>query len=120
MKLSIGLGVMSSRVEYKSNLGFEPKALVSAFNFTAMKASVEVSFYPLADEFIPRVWNFIAELKKSPEVEVQTNPLSTHLHGDLSLVLSVTTQAIENSFGSGNEGAVVLKVLPGDAREWED
>ena len=85
-----------------------------------MKASVEVSFYPLTDHYIPRVWDFIAELKKSPEVEVQTNPLSTHLYGDLSSVLAVTAQAIENSFGSGNEGAVVLKVLPGDAREWED
>ena len=82
-----------------------------------MKASVEVSFYPLADAYIPRVWEFITELKKSPEVEVQTNALSTHLHGNLASVLAVVSQAIEVSFGAGNEGAVVLKVLPGDARE---
>ena len=83
----------------------------------AMKASVEVSFYPLADAYIPRVWEFIRELKKSPEVEVQTNALSTHLHGNLASVLAVVSQAIEVSFGAGNEGAVILKVLPGDARE---
>ena len=51
------------------------------------------------------------------EMCIRDSALSTHLHGNLASVLAVVSQAIEVSFGAGNEGAVVLKVLPGDARE---
>lgn len=81
-----------------------------------MKVSVEVSKYPLSDTYIPKVLAFIDCLNGHPEVEVLTNALSTHLHGDLDVIMGLLTEATRASFGEGVAGAVIIKVLPGDAR----
>ena len=47
-----------------------------------MEASVDISLYPLKDEFIPAVADFIDRISAYPGVNVVRNDLSTQLFGD--------------------------------------
>ena len=42
-----------------------------------MKISVDISYYPLKDEFIPHVLDFIDRMNKYDTLTVQTNGMST-------------------------------------------
>ena len=42
-----------------------------------MKTSVDISLYPLADEYIPAIKEFIERVQKYPDVSVVRNDLST-------------------------------------------
>jgi len=47
-----------------------------------MQISVELSCYPLADDFIPMISNFIKKINQHPEVTAITNTMSTQLFGE--------------------------------------
>ncbi len=48
-----------------------------------MQISIEVSLYPLSENFIPPIDNFISCLKKYDIIEIRTNNMSTQLFGEL-------------------------------------
>ena len=48
-----------------------------------MRISVEISMYPLKDEYIPGIQAFIDRLNKYPELKVITNTMSTQVFGGL-------------------------------------
>ena len=54
-----------------------------------MKLSVEISMYPLKDEFIPAIQNFIDRLNTHPALQVLTNTMSTQVFGDYDAVMDV-------------------------------
>ncbi|MBT6059190.1 MAG: hypothetical protein HOG51_14220, partial [Gammaproteobacteria bacterium] len=54
-----------------------------------MKASVDISLYPLADEYIPAIKEFIERVQQYPEVAVVRNDLSTQLYGDYEQIMDL-------------------------------
>ena len=50
-----------------------------------MQISIEVSLYPLNENFISPIDNFISCLKKYDSIEVRTNNMSTQLFGELMI-----------------------------------
>jgi len=54
-----------------------------------MKASVDISLYPLADEYIPAIKEFIDRVQKYPEIAVIRNDLSTQLYGDYEQIMDL-------------------------------
>ena len=78
-----------------------------------MRAAVEISMYPLAREYRPLIQAFIDRLNTHPELEVDTNALSTQIWGDLDRVLAILAAEMERTAAAGPQTVFVMKVLPG-------
>lgn len=75
-----------------------------------MKTSIEISYYPLQEEFKEPIKRFIANLEKQPGVEVKRNSISTQVFGEYDAVMSATTRCIKEAFELPNS-IFVLKVM---------
>lgn len=76
-----------------------------------MQTLIDVSLYPLADEFIPAIDEFIARLNERPELAVHTNPVSTRIGGDFEAVWDALKAEIRGTFEREGKAVFVLKVL---------
>lgn len=75
-----------------------------------MKTSVELSFYPLQDEFKPAVKAFISDLQSYPNIKVEPGSISTRIFGEYREVMDVLTEAMEKTFD--NPASIfVLKIM---------
>lgn len=81
-----------------------------------MQISVEISMYPLRDEFLPAIGEFIEQLNKDTAVEVKTNSMSTQLFGEYDQVMQLLQAAIRASFERYNKVVFATKFLHGDTR----
>jgi uncharacterized protein YqgV (UPF0045/DUF77 family) len=79
-----------------------------------MRVTAELSLYPLESEPIGRILEFIETITAEPRLEVVVNQLSTQVRGELGVVMSTITAAIERAFGAGGKQALVLKILNSD------
>ena len=79
-----------------------------------MRVTAEMSLYPLQGQPIERILVFIDTITSEGRLEVVVNQLSTQVRGDLDVVMSTITTAIERSFGGGGSQALVLKILNAD------
>jgi uncharacterized protein YqgV (UPF0045/DUF77 family) len=79
-----------------------------------MRVTAEMSLYPLQGQPLERILAFIETITSDGRVEVVVNQLSTQVRGELDVVMSTITAAIERSFGDGGSQALVLKILNAD------
>lgn len=78
-----------------------------------MHIAVEMSLYPLADEFIPPIVDFIARLKAHPRLAVVTNSMSTQVSGELDDVFDALRAEAAVTFANPRRSVLVMKVLGG-------
>jgi len=78
-----------------------------------MRVAVEMSLYPLADEFIPPILDFIARLKAHPRLAVVTNSMSTQISGELDDVFDALRAEVAATFANPRRSVLVMKVLGG-------
>ena len=78
-----------------------------------MRSAIEISMYPLADEYRPRIQAFIDRLNTHSDLVVTTNSLSTQIWGPLERVMGVLAEEMARSAERGPQLVFVLKVLPG-------
>ncbi len=78
-----------------------------------MKMTVEISMYPVREDYIPPIDAFIAALNAYPDLEVETTPTSTRVLGDYARVMAVLTEAMEESQRSFGTSVFVTKFIPG-------
>lgn len=78
-----------------------------------MNTSVEISYYPLKEEFIPPIQDFIDRLNQHHELKVQTNGMSTQVFGKYKDVMAVLTREIEKSFEIPHS-VFVMKIINAD------
>ena len=81
-----------------------------------MKASVDISLYPLADEYIPAIKEFIERAQEYPEVAVVRNDLSTQLYGDYELIMDLLKVEVRLSWEKYGKSIFVIKLLRNDLR----
>ena len=81
-----------------------------------MKTSVEISYYPLHDEFIPHIKDFIERLNLNKNIVVKTNGMSTQVFGKYDDVMCTITQEIKKSFML-NHSVFVMKVINADLQK---
>ena len=62
-----------------------------------MQASFEISCYPLQEDFLGPIQNFIDRLNEYPEIKVLTNGMSTQIFGDFQEVMRILTLEMENT-----------------------
>lgn len=80
-----------------------------------MMVSVELSYYPLTDDFKPPVRKLVERLQNSG-VDVRPNSMSTHLFGEYQQVMDVLNEAMKWSFETYGKAAFVAKFIEGDRR----
>ena len=78
-----------------------------------MKTSVEISYYPLNEEFIPPIKNFIDRINTYPNLVVRTSTMSTQIFGEYKDVMGALTNEIEKSFELPHS-VFVLKIINAD------
>lgn len=79
-----------------------------------MKLSVEISKYPLKDEYIPSIQDFIDRLNRHPDLQVITNTMSTQVFGDYDLVMDILKQEIRASYEKHGRAIFVCKFIEGN------
>jgi uncharacterized protein YqgV (UPF0045/DUF77 family) len=76
-----------------------------------MDIAVEISLYPLAEQYAPRIKNFLERLKAAERLKVVTSSLSTQVFGPYEEVLGTLTREMRASFGEVGKAVFVLKVF---------
>ena len=76
-----------------------------------MVCSVEISMYPLKENFKPSIIAFIKNLRKYPFVKVTTNGMSTQVFGEYKRVMNAINNEMENTFLNENSVVFNLKVI---------
>lgn len=75
-----------------------------------MNTSIEISYYPLHNEFIPHIQDFIFRMNQYQNIEVVTNGMSTQVFGDYDDVMAAISCEIKNSF-SLPHSVFILKIV---------
>jgi uncharacterized protein YqgV (UPF0045/DUF77 family) len=78
-----------------------------------MKITLEISMYPLKDEYIPAIDDFIAALNAVDGLKVETSATSTLVLGDYEPVMKMLGDAIAQSYERYGVSVFVAKIIPG-------
>lgn len=78
-----------------------------------MNVSVDISYYPLKDEFIPPIKSFIDRLNSHAGIDVKTSGMSTQVFGKYFEVMEILTKEIHASFELPHS-VFVLKIVNAD------
>ncbi len=79
-----------------------------------MNITVELSLYPLHDDPIPVIEDFIRDLADADDIEVVTNQMSTQLRGELGAIMRTVEQALRRSFSCSRHRVLIVKFLNAD------
>lgn len=81
-----------------------------------MNTSVDISYYPLVDEFIPPIKDFISRLNLYNTIRVETNGMSTQVFGEYFEVMKAITDEIHSSFELPHS-VFILKIINADLQK---
>ncbi|MGB5345849.1 MAG: YkoF family thiamine/hydroxymethylpyrimidine-binding protein [Woeseia sp.] len=76
-----------------------------------MRIAVDISLYPLDQNFIPPIKDVIARLGTHAGIELVTNPMSTQLRGEFDVVMPALQQEIRKSFETLPKAVFAIKIL---------
>lgn len=79
-----------------------------------MKVSVDISMYPLNENYCQPIIDFIDRLETYPEVAVQRNSMSTHIYGDYRQVMDTLDNEILQVLEQIPETVFVIKLIGTD------
>jgi len=79
-----------------------------------MKISVDISMYPLNEDYCQPIIDFIGALEAQPKVSVQRNSMSTHIYGEFSEVMSAMSSEIEQVLERLPTTVFVIKLIGTD------
>jgi uncharacterized protein YqgV (UPF0045/DUF77 family) len=78
-----------------------------------MNISIDLSLYPLKEEFEPKIIAFIESLRKS-SFKIIENPLSTQVYGPFDEVVSFVFSEIKKVFDEEPHAVFAIKIVNGD------
>ena len=81
-----------------------------------MKASVEISYYPLQPEFVTPILDFIGRLRTYDAIESVTNGMSTQVFGEYATVMEILTKEIGKAFDVPHS-VFILKIVNADLKD---
>ena len=76
-----------------------------------MDIGVEISLYPLHQQFIPPIQDFIDRLNAAGNLRVITNSMSTQVFGEYDHVMQTLTRELRGTFEHNDKAVFVMKVL---------
>ena len=84
-----------------------------------MSVSVDISLYPLKENFITPIDDFIASLQKYENIEVRTNSISTQLFGEYDTIMDILKKEISKTFDIEKNVVLNVKIVNGDSRLYD-
>ena len=78
-----------------------------------MKTSVEISYYPLNEEYVDHIRDFIQRMRSYEGLICRTNGMSTQVFGNYDLVMKALTREIGKSFELPHS-VFVMKIINAD------
>lgn len=79
-----------------------------------MNISLDISMYPLNQDFVEPILAFIARLEAEPGLVIKRNSLSTQVFGDLQQIMQLMTHEIQEVFQQNPDTVFVLKLVGQD------
>ena len=79
-----------------------------------MRVSIEISLYPLRDDYIPPISTFIERLQAYAELKVIGNTMSTQVYGEYETTLRIVNAEMQRTHQQYPKASFVMKVLNGD------
>ena len=79
-----------------------------------MKASIDISMYPLNEQYCQPIIDFIDQLETYPNVSVQRNSMSTHIYGEYQDVMGTLNTEILKVLEQIPETVFVIKLIGTD------
>ena len=79
-----------------------------------MNVSIDISMYPLKENYISAIQDFIDALNLYGEISVQENAMSTQVFGEYRTAMKIVQDEIEKSSGEDPQVIFVMKVIPFD------
>lgn len=79
-----------------------------------MQVSVEISMYPLREDYLVAIDDFLERLHSYKDLRVETNSLSTQVFGPISSVFKTLEVEIQRSYENFGQCSFVMKVLNSD------
>ena len=76
-----------------------------------MEIGVELSLYPLNQQYIPPIKDFIERLNLERGLRVETNSMSTQVFGEYELVMRTLTRELRTTIEGNDKSVFVMKVL---------
>ena len=76
-----------------------------------MRVAVDLSLYPITDDFIPPIDDVIERLNEHAELEVETNRMSTQVRGEYEVVMDALMREIGRTFENVPKAVFVMKIL---------
>ena len=76
-----------------------------------MELSVEISKYPLSEDYIPAIKDFIERLQATEGLSVVGNTMSTQVFGDYDLVMDTLKDEMRRSYEQFGKSIFVCKFI---------
>jgi uncharacterized protein YqgV (UPF0045/DUF77 family) len=76
-----------------------------------MKITVDISMYPLAEDYKPVIKTFIRKLREFDGLTLVTNQLSTQINGEFDAVTTALNACIRESMEAQNKVVFVTRYL---------
>ena len=83
-----------------------------------MKVSLEISLYPLDNDFLSIIQDIVTRLNKDTRIKCYTNTMSTQIFGELSDIMAVLSETVEYSFNTYGKQVFVAKFLNSDVEPY--
>jgi uncharacterized protein YqgV (UPF0045/DUF77 family) len=77
----------------------------------SMDIGVEISLYPLHQQYIPPIQDFIDRLNLDRRLRVVTNSMSTQVFGDYDAVMQTLVRELRSTLEGNDKAVFVMKVL---------
>jgi len=81
--------------------------------------SVDISLYPLKENFIAPIDDFIASLQRYEIIEVRMNSISTQLFGEYDIIMDILKKEISKTFDIEENVVLNIKIVNGDSRLYD-
>ncbi len=76
-----------------------------------MLVRVDISLYPLNENFIPPIDDVIERFNQYDEIDVTTNSMSTQLQGDYAVVMGALNTELKTTFERLPKAVFAIKIL---------
>jgi uncharacterized protein YqgV (UPF0045/DUF77 family) len=76
-----------------------------------MRVAVDISLYPLNEDFLPPIKDVIRRLNSHEALEVVTNPMSTQVRGEYDDVMRALHQEIGTTFRNLPKAVFAIRIL---------
>lgn len=78
-----------------------------------MRISVDISLYPLNEDYIEPIKGFIKAVKDNKNLEISENKMSTQIRGESDMIFDLLKAEVPKAFEE-NRAAFIIKIIKGN------